>query len=238
MYTIGEMVKITGLTSHVLRSFKKRKEVKTHRRFSKEELEYIISLKIENFKGELKRINDFEEYFCDSEGNIYHNKFNYLYKMKLEKHKTGYLYIRFRTNKKNKRFRVHRIIAEHFIPNPENKLYVNHKNGIKSDNFVENLEWVTASENTKRAFDLGFAKNKKGFEDSQSIQVEVFDKDMALIKICGSIKEASKEFEADETTISRRIKQNQKKPYKNKYIFLKHCSATTIENINVTSQEE
>jgi len=55
----------------------------------------------------------------------------------------------------------HRILSEMFIPNPFNKLQVNHINGIKHDNRLENLEWVTQSENAKHSFLIGLQKVNK-----------------------------------------------------------------------------
>lgn len=63
----------------------------------------------------------------------------------------GYLYYRFYKNTIRETKFIHRIVAEIFVNNPDNKPYVNHKDGNKTNNHYSNLEWVTASENSIHA---------------------------------------------------------------------------------------
>lgn len=75
----------------------------------------------------------------------------------------GYLYVSVkRTGGKRTYKSVHRLVAEYWIPNPENKPWVNHINGIKTDNSVVNLEWTTISENIQHAYRTGLKVAKRG----------------------------------------------------------------------------
>lgn len=73
-----------------------------------------------------------------------------LYKLNPRLTRTGYerIYARQTSTGKRKDLYVHRLVAEYFIPNPDGKRYVNHKNTRRDDNRVSNLEWCTAKENT------------------------------------------------------------------------------------------
>ena len=83
--------------------------------------------------------------------------------MKQQIDKDGYSYVVLYKNKKRKHFKVHRLVAMAFLKNPKNKPEVNHKQGIKSDNRVTELEWNTTSENVQHAYDTGLktAWNKR-----------------------------------------------------------------------------
>lgn len=88
--------------------------------------------------------------------------------MNLNKSKAGYVRAGLFKNSKSHTKKVHRLVAEAFIPNIENKPFVNHINGVTDNNRVENLEWVTNKENIIHAHKIGLiVKTNKQIESAK-----------------------------------------------------------------------
>ena len=104
-----------------------------------------------------KEIKGFENYTVndcgDNERTIY-NEIRCKYK-KPQQYKNGYFFVSLFQNGKNKIFLLHRLVAEAFIPNPDNLPVVNHIDGDKTNPKVNNLEWCSYSENTQHAHRTG-----------------------------------------------------------------------------------
>lgn len=73
----------------------------------------------------------------------------------------GYLFVKLCKDSKQKLPKIHRLVAEAFIPNLQKKPCINHKNSIRDDNKLENLEWVTYKENMQHAVSVGHMKGVK-----------------------------------------------------------------------------
>lgn len=131
-----------------------------------------------------KEINNYEGlYWASTDGKV-KNRFGRILRPMVEW--SGYLRLNLCKNGAVKKTAVHRIIAETFIPNPNNLPEVNHKNELKYDNRVENLEWMSSKDN------CNYGKRNKLIKEKQSKKVYQYDKEGNLIKIWDSTQECAK----------------------------------------------
>lgn len=122
----------------------------------------------------------------------------------------GYLFVRTIINGEKVNLKVHRLVAQAFIPNPNNLPQVNHKNGIKVDNRVENLEWCTNQENIIHAIKNNLRIKKFGKESPNHREIVQFDKQGNFIKNWDTITEAAKALNLSVTNINNNLKKRSK----------------------------
>lgn len=172
-------------------------------------------------------INGYEEYQCDTEGIIYGKNGKPL---KPNTNSRGYKYVVFCVNGKCKTMMVHRIIACTFVSNPRDVNVINHKDGIKTNNKAENLEWCTAAENTVHARDvLGYFIGSKNPCAKPIIGMDKNTKEIIYSFDC--LADAARYFSPDDDKKARHIQNiiSQVTKQKNHHKSYKRCIWQYVE---------
>jgi hypothetical protein len=144
------------------------------------------------------KIKDFEGYYISKCGKVLSIRWKRFNILNPPPNHNGYLRFILCNKQIKKAIFVHRLVAETFIPNSKNKRTVNHINGIKTDNRVENLEWNTDKENILHSWKVLKRKciysGKTGKLSHNSIPVKQLDLDGNLIKTWDSMADAMREL--------------------------------------------
>ena len=147
-----------------------------------------------------KDVKGFENYLVSSLGNV--KTINGKLKKVVYDSKNDYGYVELWKNNKGKKFRIHRLVAETFIPNTLGKEQVNHIDGDKKNNCISNLEWVTPKENIRHAIENDLSSIKYG---SKNLASKLKEEDVKYIRenagINKSVKELSEIYNVSKTTI-------------------------------------
>lgn len=150
------------------------------------------------------------KYAISNKGNLINVRNSKKLKTRINKH--GYEEVQLSTNCKRRTYRIHRLVAISFIDNKDNKPYINHIDGNKLNNSIENLEWVTAKENDTHARGNGFKVQNK--------PIKAISMDGQDVLIFESLSECVRYFNTNTGSIHRVLKgkRNYHKNYKFMYL--------------------
>lgn len=116
--------------------------------------------------------------------------------------KNGYRITCFTKDGIKKYLKVHRLLAITFIPNPDNLPHINHINGIKTDNNLENLEWITLENNAHHAREIGLYRGLNGEQNTMAILTDEIVKEIYENKCSHSIKELAQKYKVTRSNIT------------------------------------
>lgn len=161
-----------------------------------------------NLQEEFRPIEEFPGYLISNLGTVYSNKSNKILTKEVDKY--GYFRVNLYGENNYKRHRlVHRLVALAFIENPNNLPQVNHKNGNRQDNRVENLEWCTNTDNLRHAFKYNYG----GYRDKALKNINKINSDIKYLIVVlksdkeviwfNSLKDAAKYLRCYPSTISK-----------------------------------
>lgn len=140
----------------------------------------------------------YEDYQISNWGNVFSTKTNSLLTLSLNE--KGYLMVQFTKGKgSNFKFRVNRLVALHFVPNPDNKPEVGHSNGNKTDNYYENLKWETRLENMTHAKEHDLVKSGLNHPSSKLSKEQVLE----IRNSSGSVRKLANKYGVGATVIQR-----------------------------------
>ena len=148
----------------------------------------------------MKEIKDYEQYLISIDGEVF--RFGRSLKITPPTKNYKYYTIGLCKNSKQDRFLLHRLIAEAYIPNPKGFKTVNHINGNKLDNRLENLEWCSQSYNIQHAYDIGIKKANHATQYKNYKPIVQMDMDGNVIREWHSLNSAARELKISKGSLS------------------------------------
>ena len=167
-----------------------------------------------------KQIDSYDGYYVSSFGKVYSSKSKKYLTSKIRSKTSDYYYVNLYKNGTAQKHNVHRLVALTFLHRPKEEYVVNHKDGNKHNNCVDNLEWVTRSQNDLHAFDMGLRKS-----NAQQIQKAIDSTRKPIVNLTtgekfNSVIECAKKYNIKSNGISKCLRGKRKRYYGMQFSYL------------------